>query len=120
MRTLLVCADCRFELERLGAVADESPRQMTPGHSCDVHPTSRHVQAMHVMGVSAGQLATFRAATAVDVTVDFDAAPAVDALAVAQLAATIAAASGEPFSEDLAIVSVGHARVLLRAAQKGG
>jgi hypothetical protein len=117
-RTVLVCADCRYELEQLGAVADDSPRQMTPGRSCDVHTTSRHVQAMHAMHATAEQLARHRADNVE--TQPADAEPAADWLYVAQLAATLAAATGEPFSEDLAIVSVANARVLLAAAKKGG
>lgn len=115
--TILVCGDCRCELEKLGAVVDLSPREVTPGRSCQIHPTARHSQAMHAMQTTETQRSKFRASHASTVPELPAAEPAADFALVATVAAQLIATCGEQVSDDVIAVYVIFARKLVERAK---
>lgn len=119
VRVVLCCLDCRESLVQAGATVDESPRTITPGFCCEVHPTSRHAQAMHAVQASAEVLETWAANEKTAESFRGLTEPDPDWPLVAQVAAQLLARGDEAIGDDSILMATGHARQIIAAA-KGG
>lgn len=112
-KLVLVCPECRADLEELGARVSDAT--ITLGHACEVHPTKLHVQAQHAVRVAPSVLRKWQAnAPSLEPVPAEERAPL-----IAEMASRLLA--GNPTASDQEIVTATEtARRLYRHAVKGG